>query len=421
VSNDRDGLDPAVYQGIVPTINPPNIFANRAPTANDRRYKLGTEWIDKTTNGVYKLTTAGASGANWEVLAPAGGVVATLTGDSGGAISPTSGNININGTAAKGLSFSGSGSTITGTIADATTAQKGVLETATDAEAIAAASTAVALVPANLAAITATNMTALTATSAVTQTGTSTATYVTPAGLASLRSATNTTFTQSPILESNANTGAAPSGATGDINLMSCQDGEILEQFIMGAGQTIIAPRMGTSGLLVSLDLTDNEGAEYNWGTRANSKHAYTIGTSPAFFLEWRFTLADVTGCDPVYIGFRKQEANNGTFASYTDFAAIGVNETANSALITISTRLNSGAVTNTNTTNAWTDGQTHTLRVNVSAAGVVTYLIDGVAPTVTAAFTFDSTDVVMPFFHGLHGTTAPGAWNWVHVKAGLQ
>lgn len=263
--------------------------------------------------------------------------------------------------------------------------------------------------------------TSLTATNAQAQAESSTAVFVTPANLASIRTATNTTFTQSPVMQSNATTGAAPAGTTGAVNLMAIQDGEIMEQFMMGAGQTIIAPRMSTSGLLVSLDLTDNEGAEYNWGARANSKHAYTIGTSPAFYLEWRFTLADVTGCDPVYIGFRKQEANNGTFASYTDFAAIGVNETANSGTITISTRLNSGSVINTDTTDVWADGETHTLRVNVSAAGVVTYLIDGVAPTVTAAFTFDATDVVMPFFHGLHGTTAPGAWNWVHVKVGLQ
>lgn len=264
-------------------------------------------------------------------------------------------------------------------------------------------------------------VTSLTSTNAQTQAGTSTAVFTTPASIASLKTSTNTTFTQSPLLQSNATTGAAPAGTTGAVNLMSVQGGEIMEQFIMGAGQTIIAPRMSTSGLLVSLDLTDNEGAEYNWGVRANSKHAYTVGTSPAFYLEWRFTLADVTGCDPVFVGFRKQEANNGTFASYTDFAAIGVSEALNSALITISTRLNSGSVTNTNTTNAWTDGQTHTLRVNVSAAGVVTYLIDGAAPSVTAAFTFDNGDVVMPFFHGLHGTTAPGAWNWVSVKIGLQ
>jgi hypothetical protein len=32
-----------------------------------------------------------------------------------------------------------------------------------------------------------------------------------------------------------------------------------------------------------------------------------------------------------------------------------------------------------------------------------VTYEIDGVAPTVTAAFTFDSGDTVVPFLYFLH------------------
>lgn len=257
-------------------------------------------------------------------------------------------------------------------------------------------------------------------TDAETREGTSVTDMVNPANIYALKAYTDITPTQSPILQSAATTGAAPTGATGAVNIMNLQ-GESMEQFIMGAGQTIIAPRMGSSGLLVSLDLTDDEGAEYNWGAaRLNSKHAYTIGTSAAFFIEWTFTVADVSGADPVLIGFRKSEANNGTFASYTDFAAIGLSAT-DGANIWLKTRLNSGAVTSTDTTNTWVDLASHTLRVNVSAAGVVTYLVDGVAPTVTAAFTFDTTDVVCPFFHMLHGTTLPGAINWGRFKVGLQ
>ena len=383
----RDGQDPSGYLGVVPTVRPPTIQSNRAPTTNDRRYKIGTDWINKSANAAYTLTSVSAGSANWQLLGSPTGAVATLTSNSGVA-SPTAGNIFIFGNGAQGVSTSVSGSVLTVTVANASTAAKGVLETATDAEAIAQTATDKALTPSNLAA---------------------------------LNSATNLTFTQSPLLQSNANTGAAPTGSTGDVNLMILQDGEIMEQFIMGAGQTIIAPRMAAAGLLVSLDLTDDEGAEYNWGARSNAKNIFTIGTSPAFKLEWTFTLADVTGCDPVGIGFRKVEANNGTLESYTDFAFIGVSESDNSGTITLKTRLNSGAVTNTDTTDAWADGETHTLAILVSAAGVVTYEIDGAAPTATAAFTFDSTDEVMPFFHGLHGTTAPGAWNWVSCFCGSQ
>lgn len=380
--------NPAAIPGIIKSQNPPNVIALRAPTSADRRYKIGTLWIDKANNASYQLTSVVAGSANWEVLGSATGAVATITGDSGGALSPSGGNINIIGTAADGLAFAGSGSTLTGSISAASTSQRGTLELLTNAEAL---------------------------------TGTDSSRAVTADNLSYLKTATDITWTQSPVLQSLANTGVAPTGATGDVNLMMSQEGEVMEQFILGAGQTIIAPRMDTSGLLVSLDLTNNEGAEYNWGARANAKHAYTIGTSPAFYLEWRFTLADVTGCDPVGIGFRKQEANNAALASYTDFAWIGVSESDNSALISLKTRLNSGAVTTTDTTDAWADGETHTLAVLVDGSGNVTYTIDGVAPSVTAAFQFDSGDVVMPFWRGLHGATAPGAWHWVYAKAGVQ
>lgn len=230
-----------------------------------------------------------------------------------------------------------------------------------------------------------------------------------------------TSFSQSPLLTTSANTAGAATGATGDVNLMYLQQGVLMEQFILGAGQTIIGPRMTSDGLLVSLDLVATEGAVYNFGgARNNSRHAFTIGTSAAFFCEWQFTVATVSAADPYYCGFRKVEANNADYESYTDFAFIGLNQPVNSGTVIISSRLNSGAVSNTNTTDAWADTETHTLRVLVSAAGVVTYLIDGVAPSVTAAYTFDNGDIVVPEFYLLHRTGA-AAVNWVSMKVGFQ
>ena len=227
-------------------------------------------------------------------------------------------------------------------------------------------------------------------------------------------------FTQSPVMQSAVNTGAAPTGATGDVNLMCLQGGEIMQQFILGAGQTIIAPRMDAAGLLVSLDLTNNEGAEYNWGVTPVSKHAYTIHTSAPFAMIMSFRVADVTGAGPILMGFRKQEANNAAFAAYTDFATIGLDNAINPGTVIIETRLNSGAVTTTNTTNAWVDGANHTLRIDVTHAGVVSFGIDGLAPVVTQAFTFDAGDIVMPFFHFLHDAVAPGAIEWTDMAVGL-
>lgn len=232
---------------------------------------------------------------------------------------------------------------------------------------------------------------------------------------------TEITLTQSPLLQSNANTGAAPSGATGDVNLMSLQSGEIMEQFILGAGQTIIAPRMAAAGLLTSLDLVAAEGAEYNWGMRANASPTFVIGTSPAFFFELEVTAADIGGLDPFLAGFRIVQANDATLANYTDFAAIGANATTAADVVIIQTQLNTGGVVITNTTDAWLDTETRTFRINVSAAGVVTYLINGAPPTATAAFTFDNGDRVAPFIRHLFGAATPGAINWVRFQYGLQ
>lgn len=232
------------------------------------------------------------------------------------------------------------------------------------------------------------------------------------------------TFTQSPILQSALNTGVAPTGATSDVNLMSIQTGMIMEEFVIGAGQTIIAPRMGAAGLLISGDLTATEGYEYSWGaTRDNSKHSFTIGTSAAFYLQWRYTAADVSGCEPAFVGFRKTQAYQtvGALSSYTDYACFGLDNGVSTGKAIIQTQLNTGGVVSTDTTDAWADGGTHTLRINVSAAGVVTFLYDGAPPSVTQAFTFDNGDIVHPFWRHEFNAGAPGAINWVSMECGFQ
>jgi hypothetical protein len=212
----------------------------------------------------------------------------------------------------------------------------------------------------------------------------------------------------SPLLTTNANTGGAPTGATGDTNLMAMQNGVIMEQFILGAGQTIIAPRMDANGLLVSLDLTASEGAEYNLGARNLSKCAFTIGTDLAFYFSVGLYINDMDGAAPYVIGFRKVEANNATFANYTDYATIGMIAASSTTNVVTATELNSLGQTVTDTTDAWGgDGATNTLAVLVDASGNVTYTINGAAPSASAAFQFDNADVVVPFIRMEHSASA--------------
>lgn len=79
-------------------IKPIVLRAQRAPLTTDRRYKIGTLWVDVSNNASYQLTSVAAGIANWVLLGMGGGDLETLTGDSGGAVVPDgAGNINIVG------------------------------------------------------------------------------------------------------------------------------------------------------------------------------------------------------------------------------------------------------------------------------------------------------------------------------------
>jgi hypothetical protein len=229
-------------------------------------------------------------------------------------------------------------------------------------------------------------------------------------------------FTSSPILQNGDNAGSVPSGATGTTNLMILQGGTIMEQFILGAGQTIIAPRIENDGLLISLDLTTSEGAEYYFGDNTSSPHVYTIGTSPAFFIEASFKVADCGTSDPLWIGFRILAAANANYTTYTDSYVGGLRNTTAADSVIFGSNLNNAGWNYQDSGDAWLDGETHTIRINVSAAGVCTALIDGVAPTTPLAFTFDNGDQVIPYIHHLFAAGgAPAAIHQQSLKVGYQ
>lgn len=212
------------------------------------------------------------------------------------------------------------------------------------------------------------------------------------------------------------NDGTVASGATGATNILVLGR-NVFTYHIKGAGQTLIVPTIAADGLLVSHDLTVDEGAEYTNGITSRCPVAFTVGTDGAFFFKCRLKIADVSGTDDCAVGFRKAEAFQAAIDNYDEMAALNVI----SGNITIETILNNAATTSTDTTDDWTDGQTKTLEVYVSAAGVVTYKIDNAAPTATAAFSFDAGEVVVPFFYFLHDATSPGAIHLVSWEVGFQ
>lgn len=221
-------------------------------------------------------------------------------------------------------------------------------------------------------------------------------------------------FDCEPVSVAKAGAGAA-TGTGGDENLMNLNR-SIWEYHMLGT-QTILSPTMGVGGLDVNMDQTDDDGVECCLGINAANRGVFVVGTAPAFFARMKFSIADVSGTDDCAFGFRKVEAYQANIDDYDEMAALNVI----SGNITIETILNAGATTATDTTNNWADAATHELEVKVSAAGVVTYKIDGVDPLVTAAFTFDDAEVVVPFFYALNASDVAGEIVLIEFECGLQ
>ena len=218
--------------------------------------------------------------------------------------------------------------------------------------------------------------------------------------------------------------GSIFSGATGEINQWGFRCGNTLAVHAIGT-QTLLAPALNAAGLDVSGDQTNNDG----WAIRGRSvaslgalnKDHFTVGTSPAFFFKVKFSIADVSGIDDLRCGFAKVEAHNADPDALDELAAMHVV----SGDIKTTTIINNASTVTTDLTapssGDWADGATHTFKILVSAAGVVTYELDDTAPTGAVAYTFDNGEVVTPYWFHRHDSDVGGAVIWQTFEFGLQ
>lgn len=179
---------------------------------------------------------------------------------------------------------------------------------------------------------------------------------------------------------------------------------------------TNIAPALSTTagrGLNV-----DNVGAavsktiEITEGNSVQTKNAFVTNTSAAFYVQASVNVTTTANVNLFIVGFRKQQAYQATvITGYTDYACIGIAGT--SAKIQLKTQKTSGGETLTDTTNTVSATTTVTFKVLVSSAGVVTYTINGSAPSSTASYTFTTGLTVIPFI--VYQTPAGG-----HAEADL-
>lgn len=209
-------------------------------------------------------------------------------------------------------------------------------------------------------------------------------------------------FENAPIVSGSDALGAAYAG--GDAKTVSMIiDGKPFEQTNIGA-KTIISPLQTATGLNVALDQVDNEGCEINNGILSNSPAAYVVGSGGYDYVaECTVNIADVSGSDDCAFGMRKAEAHQAALDDYDEMAVLNVI----SGSVKAETILNDGTTSTSAALATVADGVDVTLRLVVKQSGVVEFYVDGVKGDVN--FTFDSGEVIVPFFQFLHATTSPG------------
>lgn len=171
-------------------------------------------------------------------------------------------------------------------------------------------------------------------------------------------------------------------------------------------GVQTTSPVMAASGLDIRGAETTAIGTEIFTHVGGATGTPFVVGKDPAFFFRVSITIANISGAAVLLAGFRRAEVNNVTYTSYADYGAIGTIASAATGAINIAQEINAAGTAPTDTTNTWADGETKVLEIRVSAGGIVTYLINGVAPTVTAAQTFDDGDPLIPMLHFIQQTT---------------
>jgi len=172
-------------------------------------------------------------------------------------------------------------------------------------------------------------------------------------------------------------------------------------------------------GTRIEGDLVNADGLEVWGGQMGASGRPLVVGVDPAFQFCVDMNLADVSEQTIMRSGFRAvstaagvPDPMNAVFANYDTYATIGPNLGA----INISSELAAAGIVTTVTTDTSADGVNHVYCTKVGNTGVVTYTIDGAAPTVTAAVTLPTGMSVVPFVHYVHAA-AIGALDYIYLK----
>jgi len=72
----------------------PIVLSTSDPTSSDYLYPIGQTWVNTSSTDYFVLVNVTGTTANWDLISTGSGTFVTVTPDSGGAVSPTAGNLN---------------------------------------------------------------------------------------------------------------------------------------------------------------------------------------------------------------------------------------------------------------------------------------------------------------------------------------
>lgn len=189
----------------------------------------------------------------------------------------------------------------------------------------------------------------------------------------------------------------------------------------VATGAAVIAPFQSADGLEVK-NMAGGTGPshwELTWGITALSKFVHTVGTSLDSTQVWSFSCTfkvdDISDVTDLLVGFRKAEAYRIDYNDYDEAAAFHIDTDGDINIIRI---LNNAATATGDTTANWADGNSKTFKITVDYRGRCRFFVDGTEYPGTRPHTFDSGEVIIPFFHVL-GEVGDAGVSISNVKIG--
>lgn len=197
--------------------------------------------------------------------------------------------------------------------------------------------------------------------------------------------------------------GAAPTGTADTLGWQLSPYGSLNRTNI--GTQTIVAPVLDATGLLIDQDDTANEGSHTSANQQTLSDCSFIVGKT-AFSVVARVVAGDWTDTQ-FMVGFRKKAAYTADYNDYTDLAAIG-GGAADGDSITTQGILNNDATVATDSTVNFADTVSMLLRIDVALNGTVSayyasasggWVSAPIYSVGTTTLVFDADDEMIPFY----------------------